>query len=122
MTTDRWAGFATEDGTAVRDLPRDSVVIPFTLDAESQMPTGSTEFSAIDASLWRQERFRWADFETEEAKECQNEWGLSDEGMRTLQKYLTGEPVRNQWSDTELKQAGYTSNKQYEIEAAIRNY
>ena len=68
------------------------------------------------------ERFRWADFETEEAKECQNFWGLSDEGMRVLQEYMTGEPVRKQWSDAELKQAGYTSNKQYEIEAHIRNF
>lgn len=68
------------------------------------------------------ERFRWADFETEEAKESQKEWGLSDEGMRTLQKYMTGEPVKGKWSDADLKQVGWTSNKQYEIEAAIRNY
>ena len=68
------------------------------------------------------ERFEWADFETKEAKESQNFWGLSDESMRVLQKSMTGKPVRKHWPDAELKQAGYTSNKHYEIEACIRNY
>ena len=68
------------------------------------------------------ERFRWADFETEEVKECQRVWGRSDESVRTLQKYMTGEPVKGKWSDAELERAGWKSNKQYEIEAAIRNY
>lgn len=49
------------------------------------------------------------------------DWGLSDEALRHIKDLMIGEPVEPaEFTDSELKTAGYSSWKQYEVCAALR--
>ena len=49
------------------------------------------------------------------------EWGLSDDALRRIKDLMVGEPVEPaDCTESELKAAGYTSWKQYEVCAALR--
>ena len=49
------------------------------------------------------------------------DWGLSDDSLRLIKEFMIGEPVEPaEFTDLELKTAGYSSWKQYEVCAALR--
>lgn len=60
---------------------------------------------------------------TEEDFSIENyrDWGLSAEDLRRVKELMIGEPVEPaDFTDSELKSAGYKSWKQYEVCAALR--
>lgn len=60
---------------------------------------------------------------TEEAFLVENyrEWGLSDDALRRIKDLMVGEPVEPaDFTESELKAAGYFSWKQFEVCAALR--
>ncbi len=47
--------------------------------------------------------------------------GLSDDALRRIKEFMIGEPVEPaKFTDSELRTAGYSSWKQYEVCAALR--
>lgn len=49
------------------------------------------------------------------------DWALSDSTLQHIKDFMLGEPVGPpMFTDSELRAAGYTSWKQYEVHAALR--
>lgn len=67
--------------------------------------------------------FTEEDFQTLDVKECQQFWGLSNRDMRYIKEAYVGRSVTAlPFSEDELHRAGWESEKQYKIHAAIRNW
>lgn len=66
------------------------------------------------------------DFETVDVKQYKQKWGLSNESMKEIQRWMVGEPVHNvedRWmTDEALNKAGWASMKYYQICSAIRHF
>ena len=65
------------------------------------------------------ERFTSSDFETEDVKNCQRLWGVSDEAMAQIERWMTGAPVTVQLTEEAMQKGKWVSSKQYMIYSTI---
>ena len=76
-----------------------------------------TTFCLQVKSISQQAVYTEEDFSIEHYRD----WGLSAEDLRRVKELMIGEPVEPaDFTDSELKSAGFKSWKQYEVCAALR--